>query len=70
MSKKAIDELERIINIQDEGEKISATIDSLMNKLKARPVDAGQAREIFRKYDRGINEAINLSKMLSDMREE
>ena len=70
MSKKAIDELERMINIQDEGEKISATIDSLMNKLKARPVGAGQAREIFRKYDRGMNEKINLSKMLSDMREE
>jgi len=70
MSKKAIDELERMISIQDEGEKISATLDSLMNKLKARHVDAGQAREIFRKYDRDISEKINLSKMLSDMREE
>ena len=70
MSKKAIDELESMINIQNEGEKISATLDSLINKLKARPVGAGQAREIFRKYDRGISEKINLSKMLSDMREE
>ncbi len=70
MSKKAIDELEKMINIQDEGEKISATLDSLMNKLKAKPVGAGQAREIFRKYDRGISEKISLSKMLSDMREE
>ena len=70
MSKKAIDELERMINIQDEGEKISATLDSLMNKLKARPVAADQARAIFRKYDRDISEKINISKMLSDMREE
>lgn len=70
MSKKAIDELERMINIQDEGEKISATLDSLMSKLKARPVAAARAREIFRKYDRGISEKISLSKLLTDMREE
>ena len=70
MSKKAIDELERMINIQSEGEKISATLDSLMSKLKARPVAAARAREIFRKYDRVISEKINLSKLLTDMREE
>ena len=70
MSKKAIDELERMINIQNEGEKITATLDSLMSKLKARPIDAGQARDIFRKYDRRMNEKISLSKMLTDMREE
>ncbi len=70
MAKKAINELEKMINIQDESEKISATLDSLMSKLKARPVIAEQAREIFRKYDRSIGDKINLSKMLSEMREE
>jgi len=70
MSKKAIDELERMINIQDEGEKVGATLDSLMSKLKARPVAAARARGIFRKYDRVISEKINLSKLLTDMREE
>lgn len=70
MSKRAIDELDRMIEMQNEGEKISAALDSLMSKLKARPVGAGQAREIFRKYDRGISEKISLSETLSDMREE
>lgn len=70
MSKKAIDELERMINIQNEGEKVGATLDSLMSKLKARPVAAARAREIFRKYDRVMSEKINLSKLLTDMREE
>ncbi len=70
MGKKAIDELDRMIEMQNEGEKISAALDSLMSKLKARPVAAGQAREIFRKYDRVISEKINLSKLLTDMREE
>jgi len=70
MSKKAIDELERMINIQNEDEKVGATLDSLMSKLKARPVAAARAREIFRKYDRVISEKINLSKLLTDMREE
>ena len=70
MSKKAIDELERMINIQNEDEKVGAILDSLMSKLKARPVAAARAREIFRKYDRVISEKINLSKLLTDMREE
>lgn len=70
MSKKAIDELDRMIEIQNESEKIGATLDSLISKLKARPVGASRAREIFRKYERDISEKISLSKMLSDMREE
>ncbi|MCK4392049.1 hypothetical protein KAX17_04020 [Candidatus Bipolaricaulota bacterium] len=70
MSKKTIDELDRMIEIQNESEKISAALDSLISQLKTRPVGAGRAREIFRKYDRDMSEKIHLSKMLSDMREE
>jgi len=70
MSKKAIDELDRMIEMQNEGKKIGTALDSLMSKLKARPVGASEAREIFRKYDRGISGKISLSKMVSDMREE
>jgi hypothetical protein len=70
MSKKTIDELDSIIEIQNESEKISAALDSLISQLKARPVGAGRAREIFRKYARGMSEKISLSKTLSDMREE
>lgn len=70
MSKKATDELDRMIEMQSESEKITATLDSMISKLKTKPVGSGEARKIFRKYEDGISEKISLSKTLSEMREE
>ena len=70
MSRKAASELDRMIEMQSESEKIRVILDSMISKLETNPVESGEARKIFQKYEDGISEKISLSKMLSEMREE
>lgn len=60
----------RVIEIQDASEKVRSSLDSLIGTLKVRPLKVSRVREIFREYEGGISEEVNLSQLLAHMREE